>query len=74
MTVRNLARVCNHFEPSEQSLALDELLTTAEVAALLNVTPKSILVRARYRNIPGLKFGNHRYWTRRQIEQLRGPS
>lgn len=72
MTVRNLARVCNHFEPSDQAMAPDELLLTREVAALLNVGPRSILARAHYRNIPGLKFGNHRYWTPLQIEQLRG--
>lgn len=73
MTVRNLARISNHFESSDQSLSLDELLTTAEAAALLGISVRSLKSRAVWRGAgPRPGAGRHAYWTPRQIERLRG--
>lgn len=76
MTARNLARVSNDFEPSSRSLALDELLSTREVAALLGLSIKTVANRIWRRGLEATwsRDGRYRYWTRRQVEQIRRAS
>lgn len=68
------ARVSNHFEPSPDAVPLDALLSTAEVAALLHVSPRTlrnVYWRETYKCLIGpVKRGGVHSWPRTDVERL----
>lgn len=73
MTVRNLARISNDFEPSDRSIALDQLLSTREVAAMISLNLKTVTDRIRRHGLEAAwnNGGWCRYWTRQQADWIR---
>lgn len=73
MSARQRARVSNDFAPSPDAIPLGALLSTAEVAAMLHLTPDGVRAQARRRHLThGIGRGNRHYWMPDQVERLRG--
>lgn len=61
-----------HPRPSAAQAACDDLLTAAEVAALLRMTPGWVYVETRCNRIPHLRLGRYFRYRRSAIESWMG--
>jgi hypothetical protein len=88
MSARQLARVSNDFKPSSRTIPVGDLLSSGEVAAILGLSREGLAARVRRLEVPVIAMsrshpgqitiakghGHVRYFTHRQVEQLRGKS